>query len=1674
MKLKASYHQERLWFIHRFEYGDLYKSGPVYHNIPLVLEIEGVLDINLLELSLNTVINRHEALRTRMLVVEEELFQLVEPEVELKIQVLDSAGDGSSEPHQSFLEMAIAESKRPFFQDGKPLIRAALLKISSLHSMLVITLHHLVSDRCSLDIIAAELAQCYQALRQGVSPGFPGLALHYADFSQWQLQLPQDFLKSLFFYWKKQVAHLSPLELPITTRRAAIHTFREGRVSLRLPAELGIKMKAFRRQKGTGSDVLLLAAFKVLLHRYCGQEDIVVGTSTDNRRQPDTEGIVGPLANLLVLRSSLPAKSTFNSYFSNLNQTLEQAYENRDIPFDLLAQELNPQKDMSRTVFFDVLFQYREQLFPTPSIKDLEMKYIETNLGWGKYDLNFLIWGEDDSFAGILVYNKDYYDETLISRLVENYKILLESILREPDRQVSQLEILTGDERRKLLVQWNQTDADYPTDKTIHQLFAEQVEKTPGTAAVVYRERLLTYRELDAHASRLAAYLREHYAVVPGDLIGIMVERCEKMIAGLLGILKAGGAYVPIDPHYPDERKEYILKDSNVKVLLTGQSLDRGLQYPAHTSHLPAYSSSLPIDSAPAYIIYTSGTTGRPKGCIITHRNLVRLFKNERLPFHFDQADTWVMAHSFCFDFSVWEMYGALLNGGRLIVPPLEQVRDVKEFLGFIKKHKVTVLNQTPQAFYTLVELKKKSPRALLNNHLRCVIFGGDKLLPHYLTAWIDRYSPGRIQLVNMYGITETTVHVTHYRLKESDVRSPQTISPIGRPLPETTLYILDGFLNPVPVGAAGECYVGGSGVAQGYLNRVLLTADRFLENPHKPGEIIYKSGDLCRWLPDGTVEYLGRNDDQVQVRGFRIEPAEIESHLRKHPAVKEAVVVSREDKDHQTCLCAYIRLIPGESMPDLRNHLSGTLPGYMIPAYMVPVNAIPLTANGKVDKKALPDHRLTQTKQSRIPPRDRVEETLAKIWAEVLGMKKEVIGIEDDFFELGGHSLKATILIERIHQQLDVKVPLMELFRAPKLRELAAYAAGIKKDKYAAIAPVEEKEYYPLSPAQKRMYILQQMLPGNTTYNMPQIAPFDFSKERDWERLEESLKKLVNRHESLRTSFESAAGEPVQRVRHEVEFHIDYFDFAQETDAVKNDAVNNFIRPFDLSRPPLFRVGLIKEREDRHFLVVDMHHIISDGVSNEILIRDFNALYEGRQLQELRIQYKDFAQWLHRPEVKEAVTRQENYWLKKFRAEIPLLDLPIDYPRPKVQSFEGDLLDFEIPPPQTRLLESIASAEGATLYMVLLAVMNILFSKLSGREDIIIGSPVAGRRHADLEKIIGMFVNTLALWNYPKGEKTFNQFLKEVKENTLQAFENQEYPFEDLVEKIEVDRDAGRNPLFDVMFALQTFVGQDLPAPDQVRDPFENSTAKFDLTVVAVKAEGDKLPVSIQYCTKLFKKETIERFITYLKKIISSVTAEPGMKLAQIEIISGEEKRKLLHDFNDTGETYPRETTLPRLFRDRAGKTPDSISLVCDREENREMVTLTYRELNGRADRLARLLIEKGVKENHLVGLLADRSVEMIVGMLGILKAGGAYIPLNPKAPALRNEYILEECGTGILVTENRGAAPLSGLDKNIEVIGLTGEIIGPIGPIGPIKPIKPILPTHLCYVIFTSGSTG
>ncbi|UCH95058.1 MAG: amino acid adenylation domain-containing protein [Candidatus Aminicenantes bacterium] len=1535
MKIKASYHQERLWFIHQFESEDIYEGGPIYHNIPLILEITGSLDINRLEQCISRVIQRHRALRTRMITVENQLFQQVEPKIGLNLQVLNLPGGSSG------LEMALKEAKRPFTMEGESLVRAAVIKTSIDKNILVITLHHLAADQYSLGIIATELALCYQALQEGSLPELPDVRLHYADFSQWQRELPPDFQEDLLLYWKRQLTNISPLALPTRVPRAVIHTFREARIAFRIPPGLSTRIREFCQQKGTGNQVFLLAAFKVLLHRYCCQEDIVVGTSVDNRHQPGSGALVGPTANLLVLRSSITGNMSFNTFFYDLIQTLKQAYENQDIPFDLLAMKLNPQKDMSRTVFFDVLFQYREEPLHIPPVKGLKINYIETNLGWGKYDLNLFIRGGERSFSGVLVYNKDYYDEWFASCFMEHYTLLLENILREPHQLVSHLGILNHDERHRLLTRWNQTHAGYPGDKTIEQLFEAQAAKTPGSAALVYRDRTLTYRELDSRASRLASYLQELYRIVPGDLIGIMMERSQELIAGLLAILKAGGAYLPIDPAYPRQRINYILADSRPKVLLAGPGIRAKVEFKEkliemiEISNLSFSSSTLtstlrwvnPANAA--YVIYTSGSTGWPKGCMITHLNLVRLFKNDRLPFHFDNHDIWIMAHSFCFDFSVWEMYGALLNGGRLIVPPPDHIRDINLFLLLLKRHQVSILNQTPHAFYALAETEKKSQEHSLNQHLRTIIFGGDKLLPQNLSGWSDRYSSSHIQLVNMYGITETTVHVTYYRLKDSDIRSLHGISPIGKPLPETTLYILDNLLNPVPMGISGEIFVGGTGVARGYLNQPELTSERFIEIDFKvkkkknnkkflqggPGGAVfsksappgcrrqntYKTGDLGRRLPDGNIEYLGRNDDQVQIRGFRIEPAEIESVMLKHPGIKETVVATFEDKHQQPFLCAYLRLKPGESLPEMRDYLSNMLPQYMIPAYFVPVKTIPLTPNGKLDKAALPAPQTVDDKKNHICPRSHLEETLAGIWAEVLAIKRETTGIDDNFFHLGGHSLKAALMISKIHKEINIKVPLAQVFKTPSIRGIADWIAACGDTPYLPIPCREQQEYYDVSHAQERVWALSQLEAASISFNMPMVHLL--AGELHILALEQTLQSLTVRHESLRTIFLNIEGEVKQKILppEQVNFSLEHthLENVPEKEAKARELVEyESGLPFDLVSGPLLKVRLIRLEKQKHVFFFNMHHIISDFLSLDRFIDEMQILYDvfdkgtPNPLKTLPIQYKDYAAWHNKHLTAEQLNQHQEYWMKQLTGKPPPLELPLDHQRPAVQTYNGDEVTDTIEAAFLKKLRTFSETHRVTLFMTLLATLNLLFYYYTGQTDILLGTVSAGRDHPDLQDQIGFYLNTLVLRTRFDPGDTFAALLRSVKAELTNAFVHQVYPFDQLLENLGEKRDIARHPIFDVMVDMVNYNSLPGETSDQggtgniqVKNFGLNSTtAKFDLTIYLIESENT-MDVRFEYNTDLFAGKTIANMVERFVKLLETILDNPDTIISKLRL---------------------------------------------------------------------------------------------------------------------------------------------------------------------------------------------
>jgi amino acid adenylation domain-containing protein len=1115
-----------------------------------------------------------------------------------------------------------------------------------------------------------------------------------------------------------------------------------------------------------------------------------------------------------------------------------------------------------------------------------------------------------------------------------------------------------------------------------------------------------------------------------------------------------------------------------------------------------------------AYVIYTSGTTGKPRGVMVQHGNITGLMKTGQQLFHYNHQDVWTMFHSPCFDFSVWEIFGALLSGGKLLLIPRNIAIDTEQYLDWVNQYGVTILNQTPSAFYRFMDIEASREKKDLQ--VRTVIFGGEALTPGKLKQWRARYPQTR--LINMFGITETTVHVTCKEITDQEI--DENLSCIGKPIPTLTAYMMDANRQLLPAGFEGELYIGGPGVARGYLNKPGLTRERFIQNPHKKGERLYRSGDLIRLLENREMLYKGRTDHQVQLRGYRVEPAEIENRLLDIPGIKEAVVIARENEPGDKYLCAYIVTNDTDEALEIENiktMLTGSLPGYMIPSFFIKIVEIPLTASGKINRKVLPAPGFSRVEQNPDLCPDAVQQKLQALWARVLNIEKENIHSSDNFFDLGGHSLKATILVSQVHKELKVKVPLDVLFKTPTIRELSQYIHKAAKERYVLIEPVEKKEYYHLSSAQKRMYIINRMEPGSTAYNLPLFIPL--TQEFSRKKLENSIKKLIKRHESLRTSFHIVNNNPVQKINKDFNFEITYFDFKTsrvEVDVKVDDiegtrglaplpsepanrgsqpaasTIKDFIRPFDLSRAPLLRVGVIPSQEGRghkYILVVDMHHIITDGTSQSILTKEFQAMIAGEGLSPLRLQYKDFSEWQYSEQEKEHLEQQETYWLKQFAGEIPVLHLPVDFPRPPVQDFEGRTLGFELDKKQTRLLEKLALDQGATLFMVLLAIIDVLLSKISNMDDIAIGTPIAGRRHGDLRQIIGFFVNTLVLRNFPNGEKTAVEFIHEVKQRTLKAFENQDYQFEELVEKVKVPRDLGRNPLFDVMFVFQNSLEKPINIPG--KNTGEETTAKFDLTIIAAESE-DKLIFFFEYAKKLFKKKTIERFISYFKKIVLSVIADPGQKIFAVDMVPEQEKKQVLREFNNTGTHYPKDKTIHELFAEQVERTPDHVAAagppqVKNRTYLTHMTYISYGELNEKSNQLARLLQEKGVEIDTTVGIISERSIDMIIGMLGILKAGGAYLPMDPDYPAERINYMLSDSSAKILVT----SPVLSGKFEKLLIVNCQLLMINDKPP-GSRRLNNPpqeansinnyqltinnlqLKMNSLAYIIYTSGSTG
>ncbi len=1640
--------QKRIYILHQMA------PGGTGYNTPLVLELSGVLDKELLVHAFRCLMARHESLRTSFELIGGEPVQRIHPDPTLRVDYIDLHATDNTEL-LAREEQLIAEFIRPFDLAHPTLLRVGLIRETPEKHVLMIDMHHIITDGSSIGILIREFILFYT----GQTP--PPLRIQYKDYSQWQNSTMQrEAMKKQEVYWLAQFADEIPvLNLPTDFIRPPVQSFTGNTIIFEIGSQETTALKQIAQQENSTLFMILFSLYNILLAKMCNQEDIVVGTPLAGRTHADLQQVIGMLVNTLALRNYPASQHTFIEFLKQVQTNTLAAFDNQDYLFEDLVEQvtLKMGRDASRNPIFDTMFnllnfgsQYEVDV--NIQVPGLSLASRVHDRGVAVFDLIFQGSESPEGVVFTVEYCTHLFKPQTIWRFIGYFKKIVSTILAKPAERIAAIEMISAEEKAQLLFQFNNTTVEYPCEKAIHQLFEEQTECKPDHIAIIGETAgtpcQLTYAELNKKSNRLAYWLQEQGAL-PGTIVALIVNRSIEMVYGILGILKAGAAYLPIAPDYPRERIDYMLKDSGASIVLTEQFIQSA------TPVIPEIPVTHITPINLAYVIYTSGSTGKPKGVLISHKAVVNRLYFIKNKYQLDTDDVVLQKAPYTFDVSVCELFRWILPGAKLCLLPIGGENDPELILETIVKYNVTSIDFVPSAFSVFLEWMTMAPKTVASIRdkwcrMRWIFIGAEVVRPELVAAFNKTVaSQHNVQLINTYGPTEATVDVTYFNCSDSE---PLGLIPIGKPMANVRIFILDSPGHLQAIGVPGELCIAGECLAAGYLNNPELTAAAFISmsTSASVSQRIYKTGDLARWLADGNIEFLGRIDTQVKIRGFRVELGEIEIKIAQYPGIKEAVVLVREEVIGEKYLCAYFVVERDLSIPKLRQYLSTRLPEYMLPTYFVPLEKIPLTQHGKINRKAFPLPEL-KSGENYIAPRNETERKLVELWSEVLNIERNVLGIDSNFFHFGGHSLKATILVALIHKEFDVRVPLAEVFRTPTIRELAQYIRATNKEFHVSIQPAEEKEYYMVSSAQKRLFFLHQLTPRSLGYNMPEI--FLIPHDLDLERLAQTFAKLIERHESLRTSFYTIDELPVQVIHRSVAFSIAY---------AKNIG-EDFVKPFDLEQAPLFRV-VLQQRESGYFFLVDMHHIISDGLSHQILWRDFMALYQDQQLPPLRIQYKDFAEWQNQAKESPVLKQQQDYWLKEFAREIPLLNLPIDYTRPIIQLFDGSSIYFAISAQETNALNEMAEQENVTLFMVILAIFNILLFKLSNQEDIIIGTPIAGRRHVDLEKLIGMFVNTLALRNFPVGEMSFREFLLQVKARAVDAFENQEYQFEDLVEKINVIRDAGRNPFFDVMLTWQNRDLQteeervgDSEDPIQWDNKYQNQTSKFDLTLNVTECEAH-LDFSFEYCTKLFKRDTLERFAIYFKEILTSLMRNPRQKLLEIQFLPAAEKKQMLFQFNQTQVDYPTGGTIHQLFAEQVKRTPDHIAILgatlC--LSNLASIQLSYAELNEKSNCLAARLIETGILPETIVGLMVERSVEMIIGILGILKSGAAYLPIDPDYPQERIDFILKDSQALVVLTRHE----------------LSSLISAP--PVTRTWPHLVAENSNLAYVIYTSGSTG
>ncbi|AOM78758.1 hybrid non-ribosomal peptide synthetase/type I polyketide synthase [Pedobacter steynii] len=1625
----------------------------------MTFTVKGNLNVEAVKSSINMLSQRYDILRTRFLYEDlKHPLQMVLEESPVDFLYKDIRDEYRNDSKERIVEsFRLKDMSNKFDLSNDSLMRLSVLQTSENEFEFIWSHHHILMDGWCMAIIIEEFRKIYSSLSSGSEFILPPVK-PYADYIKWIDSRDKEEAAN---YWKNYLLFYEvPVSLP-KKRKAHTAYFLQPEFSassLIIDRGRTQAVNKLSRTYGITVNSIIQAVWALLLSKYNNTNDVVFGSVVSGRPAEieNVERMVGLFINTVPVRITYEASDTIAELLKSVQSQALEAGSYHYHPLAEIQALTEPGRDLFDHIMVFENYPLSERLeghIPEEDISDdIEIDNVrmfeQTN-----YDLSILVIpGEEISIQ--FDFNSNVYDPELMSKMVVFLDDILDQVLSAPDLRLSDLDLLSSTERLRLLELGRGAVPAYRTDRTLVELFREQVLKNPDAAAIIFEDQVLSYQELDDLSSRLSVFLRNS-GVVSGAVIGLMLDRSPEMIAGILGILKSGAAYVPIDSILPQERILYLLKDSGASFLLTSSAYWQTYQDHISVLDISAAESvaeqggEVQVQTEPGdlvYIIYTSGSTGKPKGVMVGNTSLINFIESQRNLFEITSAERILQFSTISFDASVEQIWLALLSGAGLVLLSKEVLTDQEMFQDYLRIHEVTHLHATP-SFLENIRLPDQ-------NSLKRIIAGGEACSADLANRYKKNYN-----FYNKYGPTESTISCLIYHVEQSS--SFKSAVPIGRAISGTCVYILDQYQGLSPEGALGELCISGLGLSKGYVNNEALTAEKFVSNPFEKDGLMYRTGDLVRWGADGNIEFLGRIDDQVKIRGYRIEPGEIEVVISGLEEINQALVVVKEQGSDKH-LVAYYTTAARLPVADLKQRLQGLLPEYMLPSYYVHLSEFPLTSNGKVDRRGLPELRL-DIADDYVAASTGLEDTLVTIWSEILKIEEDRISVSKSFFDLGGHSLKAMSLVNRIRKEVGVEVSLKAIFSHQSIRSLSAYIQGMSGGSvYSSIPLATGKGHYALSSAQKRLYFLYEFDRDSLAYNMPQAVWLH--GELDQDRLSGAFRSLIHRHEVLRTRIVMIGDEPFQVIGDGSDFSITVYQSSEEeVDAV----MSRFIRPFDLGRGLLIRVGLVHVASGTTLMMVDMHHIITDGVSHGILIRDFMALYDGQELSAPGLQYKDYSEWQQSAAEQKRIAEQKSFWLSEYQDLPEALELPLDYARSRQAVHKSGSYGFELDEQTTGGLRRLGEENGATLFMVLLSAYKILLSQLGNREDVVVGIPTAGRRHADLEGVIGIFINMLALRNYPLGSLSFRAFLKEVSSRTLSCFDHQDFQYEDLVDELKLSRDTGRNPLFEATFSYQNFETGSLSIPGLSLSPYaqEAGISKFDLSLSAIEESG-LLYLNLSYSRDLFNASTVERFGDYLQQIIKLVLVDPDMHLSEINLLSAAERSHLLELGKGSAAAYGIEKTVVDLFCEQVLQRPDAVAVVFEKR------ALTYAELDQLSNQLAGLLQSSyQIQAGDAVGISLGGTELLLVGILGILKAGGVYVPFDVDYPAERKAYLCADAGIRLLLTVTDHVFDAVDYYSG-SIMALDAELVPDAQTYS--RPSVSITGESLAYISYTSGSTG